>query len=488
MRSEPMFYISKAGMPTGHILRAIIVCGVVAGSALVSPVAGRAQTATLSQVVPEQPRTLVLSPVHALPAVRYARYSPVLCGVVSPRVMYFAYSDRVLTWRERWRESPATFQSDSIYNAATTQASINEVRACLASATVANTPPRQLWSLGNALLDVHEDARAAEAFARVLQQNRTAPVTEQAWWLSQLFTAYLGEDSARVRTAFTYLAQLDALGAPAAGFRLKAHNEIYGYASARDSIAFMTDQARRARQLSRTLTGEMQREWLGEILAAVANQADVEQRRKQYQPAIAEVKAAIKELEPLNAALVHQTLDPVLQKLQVIAGNAAMPKTQAAYVYFPGQQTHETTIVRPRPGRVAVFITGSYQWGGFSESPGFVMFRFAQRVADRFGDRVDVTILGEAIGMDGERLIPVADEAPLFPKFFHDYMKMTVPVVVFTPKVTGKAPDGRLIREPNPNSFAMATLVDKHGAVRDFQNALPGLRWMNMIEEMLQEP
>jgi hypothetical protein len=438
------------------------------------PMGSHAQTALLPEV-----------PFASESRASYARYLPFACSIMPARMATFSQGERRLTWRSRWPENAATRMDDSVANVTAQQVAVKALRTCLAQHQIATTATSQLLGLGQAWLGADDNAQASAAFAEAIHRWVRKPLWERAWLLKTLVGIYADKGPAYIAPALAYMKQLDALGAQATGFRIIARNKIFGVASAIDSLPFMEEQSRHALQLCRTLTGDAVTEWVLEYTQAVINQADLDVRRGNAQAAVSALQKALEELGPLNFAVGQQITEP-LYRASVYGTD--MPQLPVSYAFLPGQPTSTTTLVRPLKGKVSILIKGGYT--GLLENI-FSLYRTAFNTKNEFGSDVELVVLGQTSGGYEGRLLKAEEEAELFKEFFHTYMRMEVPVIVYDPKIAGKRDDGQLLREgsPNPVDFSFFTIIDKHGKIREAMAGVPGaVRLRHQISELIREP
>lgn len=149
----------------------------------------------------------------------YARYvRPGQCAQMASRL-------KDLYWRDKREDTvvyaPAT---DSVPAPA-----LQAARACAARFSVANVPEGDLLGLIQLYLWTRQDDLAHSATDRLLKLQASQPALQRGWTLYLIMSSYLDARPARLTEARQYLAQLDALGAPAADWRMWAYTESARY-------------------------------------------------------------------------------------------------------------------------------------------------------------------------------------------------------------------------------------------------------------------
>jgi hypothetical protein len=428
------------------------------------------------------------------PQLVYARYQPYPCASIAGRLSNVTRSERRLAWREWWPDTALTVSSaDSLRNATARAQAIRDVSSCLATHTSTNVRARQQLGHALALLDAGRDAAADTAFRRVLRDRAAAPVLERAWLIGEIFGLYADGTSERWPLAMAYLEQLDALGPAAIGYRIGARNLLYQIFSSKDSVSAMVTQSQAALRLSQELKGEALEQWNGASLAAVLNKADLEARQKNFAGAIAVLKAAQSQFTAPSKRGIYDMLEREMGDKYIMLGRPAVP-IQSSFVYLPGQLKPVSPSTLLSTGKPSLRIFVNYH----SLDGSMTLYRTVQKVLARSRSKVDLILFAETSGWEADSLIPSPDiEATQIREFFHSYLNIAAPLSIWAQEVTGKTPDGRLIRAPNPNRTFMANLsvVDKAGVVRyveqtrggDEQGLPSEQRLLNMIDELSRE-
>jgi hypothetical protein len=413
----------------------------------------------------------------------YARYTPFACGLASTRIGAFAAGERRLTWRNRWPATAATRVADSVADDSVRRVAKDEVRKCLAQHPVARTRTEYLLGLGIAWLSADDDVQASVIFHTLMQQMAHAPVAERAFALQQIVNAYAGYGGVRFDTALVFMRELDALGKDAAGFRLTARNTLYGVAALMDSMPLMTEHALAGFTLQETMTGDAQREWVYPILTAVVNRADAEARQRNYKSAIDRLTKAYAEFQSVDAGLTGAIIGGALSVTTPLG--KTVPSLKATVAFDADHPTPMTTPpVVPATGRVTLLVRGAFP---FFMKENYPFYQTICELHEKFGSAIDIVVLDQMTGTKGPTKVSRAEEEPLFEEFYHTYLRMKFPLVIYDRAVTGRRDDGVVFREANPNDLGMFVLVNKRGEFKNISNGINRMRWMHLVEEALAE-
>jgi hypothetical protein len=247
----------------------------------------------------------------------------------------------------------------------------------------------------------------------------------------------------------------------------------------------MAEHAEEGIRLCKMLKGDALHQWVQACIMANYNRSDFDGRRGNFTDAVRRLESAMDEFGPIDSNLAGAILGEGLWKWSQ-CGKPVRP-LQVAHIYRKGQAAPDNNVTWPEKGKVAIFHRVNRDVSYIPQS--IAAFKFDQQVSAKFGAAVDLILLVEAVDFDinAQKLITTAADATLERDFFHEYLKMPVPLYIYERKVTGKQPDGRLIRSGDPNPEGFLVFVDKKGIVRNIDTgSIP--RRMHLIEEMLREP
>jgi hypothetical protein len=360
----------------------------------------------------------------------FARYeSPDACVVAVHRV---ALDAEWSEWRDTLPYDPA---------APLPAAAAEAAQRCAAHFPLAEARARDLPVYVELALLAGDDAGARAALDRRLAAAGPADAAARARVLQEAVRAYLDAQPARVEAAEACVRALDSLGATAATARRAAWGELF------DAALAAMDTARFRR------VGDA---WLA--LAAAAP-ASVKQTRFF-------VLDLIKRVEALSALSLGDSSTSAV---------AAMARARVAAVLgVPAAQLPAGLTI----GRRAPPLRGEYWFGrtgtGPRPAPGKVALLYfveqsgarpaydaiVRRVAQRFGDRVEITLVARTVGEVDRQFEPEpAGEAEATRRYLIDQAKLPGALVVATaPFARRPAPDGRIIEERAPNVADYARL------------------------------
>lgn len=413
--------------------------------------------------------------------VRYARYAPFACAAISLR-------DEQQFWRDRRPDTVAAPPLGNPLQANT----VVDVGRCVARYTIDGVPTAALLGLGRAYLDANEDRLADSAFRRLIRDGTERSVDERAWDLYMVIMSYMSAAPVRLTSALEYLRQLDAMGSPAAAGRLLAHELLFGQAVRMDSVPFMDSESDAAVRASRDLRGDARYEWAWQSAAAYSSRADVAGRQGDSQQAIATLRAAAAELGPFRKGIQLSLLGGTLPYTRY--GTTAT-SLQSTFAYGPGSSTRAADLELPAHGHVSLLVFVDKNCSALCY-PGYSVIR--RLVARYAGAGLDVTLVTRTSGWDRNRLVMPTDEGDLIRDFYHGYVNIPAPIVVWKTEFARK-PDGgrRIVSMPNDTAYAGAgraapslqtVLIDRAGVIRQIVVASPRMeqRLNGMIAELLR--
>jgi hypothetical protein len=447
------------------------VCGVLTvlalGQGVVTATAAHAQSVT--------------TPTTSANVSTFTRYEPFACAKVLPRRMQDANGVDVLSWRDRW---PDTATVRFVSTGEKEQPEIlAEARACLSRFSVATTRRSQLMGLGIAYLGVEDMTNARAAFDRYLAEGDKQLLERRARDLVLVAKAYT--DAQRVPELRAYLAQLDALGPGAAGFRLKAHNKFYALTAGMDSIPLMDAEVRAARAAIRELQGDAQQAFFDDWDDAVFNALDLEGRRGNYEEIKKIQQEALRAWEPVRPMHGPVQFARTDMKTRALRLGKIAPQMQAEYVFMPGKVEPLTTpLPLPARGKLSLFI--SFAPGALTAD----IVRQHRQIATlrkKYPPSVlDIVVVTPTGGIDWNQLkmLKTEEEIEQLREFYFDYMKLPVPLSIRVQPYTINPTDGRRERTELHDYYIDEgeVLVDKNGIVRFLRGG--GKRLDNMIEEL----
>lgn len=411
----------------------------------------------------------------------FPEYAPFACAEVASRVEQ--------QWWRASRPDTITHPPDGDWYR---PATIDSVRACVSRFAVSAVEPRDLLGLGRASLDANDDARAAAAFARLVQLGTAKPVAERAWDLLQIVSAYATASPNRLDSAVVYMTRLDSFGSVAAPERVMAHVVLARRAGVRDSLPMLDAQANAAVGISESIQGDARREWAWQIADAYGEQADAAGRRGDAERALAILQHALVDLGPLRASLSDMLNGEMFP--YTLLGKPS-PRVAATYWYVADTVRASTPLVSPVPGKVTLIALVSKDCGALCAT-GYTTIRHLASTFDT--TRVQITLVTATSGWDRDAVIAnAADEARIASQFFHGYAALPCPLAIWATDFGKRADGHRVIRSaPNERAFGgrpdgiVGVVVDRHGIVRAATVIGPAMetRLTHVISDALRSP
>lgn len=390
------------------------------------------------------------------------------------RRMFDAY------WRDR---HPDTLQYDPA-NTHLSDDALQAGRACAARFSVAAAPPATLLDLAQLYEVTGQSANAQAAIDRLARTSASQPVARQAWMWESLVTRLLDQTPSDLPFARRALAKLDALGAPAALSRVRAHTALSRYTFAMGDVTSALQEADTALAASAVMPHDDRVDNPGAIVAAYVALADPTSVTR-------------------SASVTKAIFDTALARIGTLPGASAMIR-QAAYPYavlgahvtglhatywYPS--AHATADSLPRQNGVTV-VTFVFSGCGGRCYPTYATL---DRLYTTF-DTPRNTSAGSSNATSGKGT-PVsqlfvtstrgfflqfqpptpAAEAALTRDYFLDYLKLPGTLAVEESNFT-IIPDRRRVNKPTPIENQLShgkstVVIDRTGTVRFVTDAGP---------------
>jgi hypothetical protein len=404
----------------------------------------------------------------------FAEYDPGRC-VVAARVI-----DGVNRhdYRDTTVFNPAR---DTLFTATT-----ERVRECEAAYGGSTTEEPEVLNVARVQLLTGQDKAAIATARRHMGSMADRPAEERAWSLYLILSDNLGGKPARLDRAREVLAELDALGAPAASVRTLAHYALMDAAIDRHDDELMRSEAAAVVKAWNELDDDT-RLWRAMVLASTyISRAGVEVLARGGDAARAVIDTA-RGVVP-NAAVIPRRMIDAAQRMYRKVDETAAP-IEAAFWY----NNAEGPATRPASGRVSLILPIWVPCPAFCVE----VVDGARRIERRFrGQDLDITFRIRTYGF-------FADTAPVTPQAEaeHDSNYLLNDVKGGLPGALAIAqteytwlPDGRRVNEPTTDDMnypgARVVVVDRNGIIQyvaDMWNPVLEARITELIERLLKE-
>jgi hypothetical protein len=177
-------------------------------------------------------------------------------------------------WRFYWRDK----HRDTVIYAPTTDSVpapvVRAARACASRFTVTTVAEYELLNLAQLYLWSGQTDLSRTAIDRLLQVQKDAPLAIRSRTLQLVSTSFLDARPTYITDARKYLTQLDALGTPAALWRLLAHTDFAEHAMTLNDIGTAVSDARTAVAAAAQMDQSDRIDWVYPILFAYQTLAE----------------------------------------------------------------------------------------------------------------------------------------------------------------------------------------------------------------------
>jgi len=404
----------------------------------------------------------------------FAEYNPGRCVIASRLIDGVNRHD----YRDTTMFNPAR---DTLFTATTEQ-----VRECEAAYGGVATEPLELLNAARVQLLTKRDEAALSSQREHMESMADRPPEEQAWSLYLILSDNLRGKPARLDRAREVLAELDALGTPAASMRTLAHYAVMNAAIERQDDELMRSEAAEVVKAWNELDDET-RLWRATVLASTfLSRAGVEVLARGGDAARAVIDTA-RGIMP-NAAVIPRRMIDAAQRMYRKVDETAAP-IEAKFWY----NNAEGPATRPASGRVSLILPIWVPCPAFC----IEVVDGARRIERRFrGQDLDITFRTRTYGF-------FADTAPVNPQTEADHnanyllnqMQGGLPgALAIAETEYDWLPDGRRVNRPTTDDMnypgARVVLVDRNGIIRyvadGWNNALEA-RITALIEQLLKE-
>jgi thiol-disulfide isomerase/thioredoxin len=332
---------------------------------------------------------------------------------------------------------------------------------CVATISLADTPPGDLVTLAQVYFLADQPGRANEAIARALVVQGLG-VPERAKILSASVRLVLNQpvSDARNAQAEQYVAQLDALPDTVIMDKIAAHGVLNNYYRADDIDAGIIAHSTKLIEMGRALTPEQRKATGTTLIMAYNNLAEALAGQEQTEKALEWLRRALKELAGLDR--VDEIITPTLERY-LLVGTAAAPIEAPRWLNAPAG----TTKLDPK-GAVRLIQFTAHWCGPCREAyPGVI--RLSKRYADK---GFQVAMVTQLYGYFGNRRnLSSADELAADEAYFREH-GITFPIAV-ADMLEERTVAGRTVSRVNKNEanyrvggIPQIMIIDKRGRIR----------------------
>lgn len=362
---------------------------------------------------------------------------------------------------------------------------VRAVRACASRFTIPTVPVSELRNLAQLYLWTGQDTLALQAIDRLMQTDRNRSARDRGWMLSLWIDAALTARPVRYTVVRTFLAQLDALGAPAATWRLFAHTQCSEYAFSVNDPATAESEGRAALAASRQMSTDDRMDWVSQIIKTYVETAQPIARARGGAAALAFLDTMITDVTPLRPAgtvdrrrLVGDLTNRRMRFTPL--GTSAWPSVRAdAWYSAPGDTVH------PKPGRLSLLI--------FVYGADYPMIATVRRLSAAYGAQgLDVVFLTSTVGYFRTLLMPSpVVEADSLGSYLRTYLHLPGAVAVETTSFShlddGRRRDGETQNQKAYGHVGGAILIDRRGVARWIGDVNPYTEavWNSVIQGAL---
>lgn len=409
---------------------------------------------------------------------QFARYeTPGQCEQAAIRL-------KKLFWRDKRPDTVVYAPATDSVPAPVVQAA----RACASRFSVAKVPERELLNLAQLYTWARQDDLAQAAIDRLLKAQANAAPVDRGWTLELLSTSLLEARPTRMTTAEKYLAQLDALGAPAATWRMFTHTAFANYAITVNDEATANSEARAALAASAQMSHDDRLDWAGAIIDTYDALAQPVSILRGGHAALAVFDTATSDVLPLRpeGSREQRGLRSGIEwgRLPYTLYDSAGAALDATRWY----NTESDTVRRPRPGKVSLLVFVSGSCGGNC----YPMYATVRRLQAKYGPGLDVIFLATTYGFfRSQPVVSPAAERDSTASYFVNFLKFTVPFAIQETTIS-HLPDGRMTYGPTSNHTNYGrgrdgVLIDKRGTVVMVDTLAPDRErvWTAQIQKAL---
>lgn len=366
----------------------------------------------------------------------YARYvTPGWCVAAAGRT-------DSLFWRDR--------RPDTVVYAPLTDSVPTPVRdvarTCAARFTVAATPVSELLSLVQLSLWAGLDTQARAAADRLIAAQSKETLTQRGWIVSLVAQSFLDAQPTRLTDAKRYLAQLDAIGAPAGQWRAITHLQLAALLTGLGDVPGAATEYRVAIGGADQMSQADRMNHLDFLLDLYRSAAEIVGAAHGGPAALRFVDSAqrtLAELRPPGSpeASMIETWAQGLVGLYRLYGTRG-PRLTASHWY-----TTDGDTIRPRPGVVSLIVFGNPNFGGLH----YPQYATIRRLEAKYGSALQTTILTGTVGFYRNHAMPSpAAESDSTGHYFLDFLKLPVGVAASDVAFSFRD-DGRRVNQATEN-------------------------------------
>ncbi len=375
----------------------------------------------------------------------YAHYVPAACAQAVDRTVAFdrrAFVDTarlIVTADHRFARDTALTRA------------VEVARACTEAFEIERVPVRDLLPLVSVYLTTNNDSIALRLVSRRLAASRDSSPDQLAYLMSQAIRIFLYAKPMRIQHATWLLNQLDTIQTSYA-----AVERIQHYATLAHYYWRVRDDSSMRNAINRVIENGKQADaptlqrFGYTLYSAYRLLADSEFEHTRQQSAALAVLVRVRiDLGPTLEDMI------ALDSLRYSHLGKPLARLAADYWFGPSGDT-----IYPRPGRNTLILF----------SPTRESIAVARRLIDGANDSLDVILFQGTEGHFLGQIMPPAEEARAWEKYYHHDLGFPGTVAVLTTTFDRK-PDGRVIPRPSllNREYTMNTgtiIVDTQGTVR----------------------
>jgi len=329
---------------------------------------------------------------------------------------------------------------------------------------MSTVPVSELRNLAQLYLWAGHDTLALQAIDRLEQADHDRSARERGWILSLWIDAALTAHPVRQSLIRTFLAKLDALGAPAATWRLFAHTHYSDYAFSINDQVLAESEGRAAIAASRQMSANDRMDFVYYIVNAYVMTAQSVALTRGGPAALAFYDTMTTDLTPLRPVGTGDrgrlAEDLMNRRIPITPlGRGAWPAVHANTWYATAGDT-----VHPKPGRLSLLI--------FVYGPDYPMIATIRRLSAAYGTQgLDLVFMTSTAGYFRTlSMQSPAMEVDSLGSYYRTYLHLPGPLAVeitnFSHLADGRRRDGET---PNQKAFIHvggAMLIDRRGVAR----------------------
>jgi hypothetical protein len=358
------------------------------------------------------------------------------------------------------------------------------LRRCVDRFSVQTVVPADLRNLATVYLWTGQDSLAQRAMDRLAVTSRAQSARDRGWELWLWASTLLAIRPTRTSMARQVLAQLDALGAPAALWRVFAHRQYADYAWSVNDRATSEAEGRLGIAATHQLSTAERIDWYNHVEGAYLSAAVPLALRQGGTAALALLDTMTADVAPLRPAGSpdQRRLVASLAEDRVLFESLGR---RDLHVHADAWYGANGDTIRPRPGRLSLVL--------FMYGPSYETFATVRRLHALYGAKgLDIIFLTSTSGAFRELPMPNPRvEADSMGQYTLHFLGLPGTVAAeWTP--FSYIADGRRRNDETPNQRVFghlggSVLIDRSGVVRWIDSVQPSSEavWTAVIRDAL---